>query len=53
MNKNIEKVEKTSDVPISEAITEALFKLKKEPVKDGVDLTDIAKKLSSRKFGKR
>jgi hypothetical protein len=49
MNKNIEK---TSDTPINTAITDALLKLKKEPQKDGVDLTEIAKKLSDRKFGK-
>lgn len=39
---------------ITEAISEALLKLKKEPEpKDGVDLLDIAKKLSEKKFGKK
>lgn len=47
---NIEKVES----PINEAISEALIKLnKKDPQKDGVDLLEITKKLSSKKFGKR
>ncbi|MFA5696305.1 MAG: hypothetical protein WC917_02515 [Bacilli bacterium] len=49
MNTNIEK---TQDDPINSAIAEALLKLKKEPQKDGVDLVDIAKKLSDKKFGK-
>jgi hypothetical protein len=49
MNTNIEK---TQDSPINSAIAEALLKLKKEPQKDGVDLVDIAKKLSDKKFGK-
>ena len=49
MNTNIEKTPENS---IKEAITEALFKLKKEPTKEGVDLVDIAKKLSDKKFGK-
>ena len=47
------KMEKISDNPVSTSITEALLKLKKEPQpKDGVDLLDITKKLSSKKFGK-
>ena len=50
---NIKNIEKTSDTPINTAITEALLKLKKEPAKDGVDLLDITKKLSSKKFGKK
>ena len=50
MNKDIEKV---SDNPVSESITEALLKLKKEPQKEGVNLLDITKKLSSKKFDKR
>lgn len=53
MNKNIEKM---SDNPVnttSTAIADALLKLKKEPQKDGVDLLEITKKLSSKKFGKR
>ena len=46
-------MEQTQDNPINEAISEALLKLKKEPSdKDGIDLTDIAKKLSEKKFGK-
>lgn len=50
MNTNIEK---TSDEPINTAISEALLKLKKEPpTKEGLDLSDIAKKLSEKKFGK-
>jgi len=49
MNINIEK---TSETPVSTAIADALLKLKKEPQKDGVDLTEIAKKLSDKKFGK-
>ena len=50
MNKNMEKV---SDAPMSETISEALLKLKKEPQKEGINLLDIAKKLSSKKFDKR
>jgi hypothetical protein len=50
MNKDIEKV---SDNPVSESITEALLKLKKEPQKEGVSLLDITKKLSSKKFDKK
>lgn len=50
----MEKTEKVSDTPINTAIAEALFKLKKESqAKDGVDLLDITKKLSSKKFGKK
>ena len=49
MNKDIEKV---PDNLINTAISEALLKLKKEPQKEGVDLLDITKKLSSKKFGK-
>lgn len=49
MNKIIESVK---DAPISTAITDALLKLKKEPQKDGIDLVDITKKLSSKRFGK-
>ena len=48
MNKNIEK---TLENPIGTAITDALLKLKKEPQKDGIDLLDITKKLSAKKFG--
>jgi hypothetical protein len=49
MNINIEK---TLETPINTAIADALLKLKKEPLqKDGVDLVEIAKKLSGRKFG--
>ncbi len=43
----------TSDSPINTAISEALIKLKREPEKEGVDLLDITKKLSSKKFGKK
>ena len=51
MNTNMEK---TSENLVSPAISEALLKLKKEPQeKEGVDLVDIAKKLSEKKFGKR
>ena len=50
MNKIIETV---SDTPINAAITEALLKLQKDTPRDGVDLTDIAKKISSKKFGKK
>lgn len=50
MNKNIEKV---SDTPINSAITEALLKLQRDTPRNGVDLTEIAKKLSSKKFGKK
>ena len=45
-------MENTQDNLINTAITEALLKLKKEPQKEGVDLVDIAKKLSEKKFGK-
>jgi hypothetical protein len=46
-------IEKTLETPINTAISDALLKLKKEPLqKDGVDLVDIAKKLSDKKFGK-
>lgn len=50
MNKIIEQV---SNNPVSESITEALLRLKKEPQKEGVNLLDIAKKLSSKKFDKK
>jgi hypothetical protein len=50
MNKNIEK---TSENTISESIADALLKLKKEPQKEGVNLLDITKKLSSKKFDKK
>jgi hypothetical protein len=46
-------MENTHADSIKEAITESLLKLKKEPEKDGVDLVDIAKKLSEKKFGKK
>lgn len=41
--------------PINQSIADALKKLNEggDNVKDGVDLTDIAKKLSSKKFGKK
>ena len=51
MNTNMEK---TPDTPISTSISEALLKMKKDPTdKVGLDLSDIAKKLSERKFGKQ
>lgn len=50
---NTNNTEKTSDTPMSTAISEALLKLKKEPEKEGVDLLDITKKLTSKKFGKK
>ena len=46
-------MEKVSDTPINAAIAEALLKLQKDTPKDGVDLTDITKKLSAKKFGKK
>ena len=51
MNTNNE--EKTSNIPISTVISDALLKLKREPEKEGVDLLDITKKLSTKKFGKK
>jgi hypothetical protein len=50
MNNNMEKA---PDINLSESIAEALLKLKKEPQKEGVDLLDITKKLSSKKFDKK
>jgi len=51
---NMNKImEKTQDNPMSETISDALIKLKKEPQKEGVNLLDIAKKLSSKKFDKK
>lgn len=46
------------EAPVSNAIAEGLLKLKKEPEKketskEGVDLLEITKKLSAKKFGKR
>ena len=49
----METMSKTPDTPINSAISEALLKLKKDTPKDGVDLLDITKKLSSKKFGKK
>lgn len=50
MNKNIEK---TPENLISPSISEALLKLKKEPPqKEGINLLDITKKISSKKFKK-
>jgi hypothetical protein len=46
-------MEKVQDNTVSESIAEALLKLKKEPQKEGVDLLDITKKLSSKKFDKK
>lgn len=50
MNSNIEKNPETL---INVAITEALLKLKKDTPKEGINLLDITKKLSSKKFGKK
>lgn len=53
-NINMNKIiEKTPEAPLSSIITEALLKLKKEQPKGEIDLTSIAKKLSSRKFEKK
>lgn len=50
---NTNNIEETQDNQINTAISEVLSKLKKEPKqKEGVDLVDIAKKLSDKKFGK-
>jgi hypothetical protein len=47
-------MEKTPENLISPSISEALLKLKKEPqIKEGINLLDIAKKLSSKKFDKK
>jgi len=46
-------MEKTSGDQISSTISEALLKLKEEPKKEKVDLVDIVKKLSSKKFDKK
>ena len=53
MNTNMEN---TSEPQLSSVIAEGLLKLKKDPTKEtkeGVDLLEIAKKLSSKKFGKK
>ena len=50
---NTKTMENVPDQPISTVISEALLKLKKEPEKEGVDLLEIAKKLSTKKFGKK
>ena len=50
MNKN--NTEKSPETPVSVAISEGLLKLKKEQPKEGVNLVEITKKLSSKKFGK-
>ena len=47
-----------NETPVSEAISDGLKKLKKDPVKepkskDKLNLLGIAKKLSARKFGKK
>lgn len=50
----MKNIEKTSENLINTAITEGLSKLgKKETPKEGVDLLDITKKLSQKKFGKK
>jgi hypothetical protein len=51
---NTKDIEKVSETPIVKVITEGLLKLnKKEPTKEGVNLLDITKKISTKKFGKR
>ena len=51
MNTNMETA---LEKPISASISEALLKIKKDPSeKVGLDLSDIAKKLSEKKFGKQ
>ncbi len=50
---NTKTMEKISDIPEGKRISDALLKLKKAPQKEGVDLVGIAKKLSSKKFGKK
>lgn len=50
---NTNNKEKTSDIPINTAISDALLKLKREPEKEGLDLLDITKKLSTKKFSKK
>ena len=49
----MKNIEKTSENLINAAIAEGLLKLKKEQPKEGVDLLDITKKLSQKKFGKK
>ena len=49
MNKIMEKM---SGKPSSQTITDALLNLQR-PSKKGIDLLNIAKKLSSKKFGKK
>jgi len=46
-------MENTSENPISSLLSEALLKLKKEEPKEGINLLDITKKLSHKKFEKK
>jgi len=46
-------MEKMSENLVSPAIKEALVNLKKDEPKEGVDLLDIAEKLSRKKFKKK
>ena len=50
---NNENIEKKLDMPISITISDALQKLKGKHEKEGVNLLDITKKISSKKFGKK
>lgn len=50
---NTKIIEKVPDAPISTIISEALLKLKKEQPKEGLNLLDITKKMSQKKFGKK
>ena len=46
-------MEKKEKNEISGAITEIVSKLKKNEPKEGVNLLELTKKLSSKKFGKK
>lgn len=48
MNRNYGKMLKMA--PISQTISEALLKIKEKSPEEKVDLVDIVKKLSSKKF---
>ena len=50
---NIQTMEKISGISKGKQVSDALLQLKKTPQKKGVDLVNIAKKLSSKKFGKK
>jgi hypothetical protein len=58
MNTIIEKVSKDSPMgktmsSVGKTISKALLRLKKEAPKKGVNLLDITKKISAKKFGKK